>query len=351
MNTFEMFVASLPSVDVLAGFTKRTAKAAGATPAQVSGWHAVHQAYYGPTRFTRKQADALSLARAFPLEQLVYVEKRLKQLDDEASRWDLRLQLLRAPGTYRDLKALADEIVPEKEQAPPQETVRISRTRDGYGTFSATLSERMLADLEFYLRKGVDRQKAPGPQMHARFVDLIQGKGGVATAVPRPQLMIPLDAWIDIHDGRGDETVLGLTDGTTMTGAEYLNKYYAEPLGVVLFHPVKGPVNAYETDRGANPKQRDMAALVMPGCPWADCRISAEHCEVHHVVSWKHGGLTNMDNLATLCPYHNRVAGTGPGDRGGIDMPQHVPTWISPGGVPVRSEHHDRGAMHLLFGY
>ena len=44
-------------------------------------------------------------------------------------------------------------------------------------------------------------------------------------AVPRPQLLIPLPEWVRIIRGEGDDVVLGLTDGTTITGADFLTTH------------------------------------------------------------------------------------------------------------------------------
>ena len=72
-------------------------------------------------------------------------------------------------------------------------------------------------------------------------------------------------------------------------------------------HPYEGAVNLYRTERMANEKQRLMAAAENPVCPWAECNYPADKCQVHHLQAWRHGGDTNMANLATCCPYHNGV--------------------------------------------
>ena len=76
---------------------------------------------------------------------------------------------------------------------------------------------------------------------------------------------------------------------------------------ITLVHPFEGAVNLYRTERMANEKQRLMAAAENPVCPWAECNYPADKCQVHHLQAWRHGGDTNMANLATCCPYHNGV--------------------------------------------
>ena len=75
--------------------------------------------------------------------------------------------------------------------------------------------------------------------------------------MPRPLILIPLDEHINIMKGHGNDVILGLTDGTTMTGAEFLAQNFADVLEVAMFHPQEGPVNLYDTQRFANQKQRD----------------------------------------------------------------------------------------------
>ncbi|OFT77068.1 hypothetical protein HMPREF3104_03950 [Corynebacterium sp. HMSC30G07] len=161
--------------------------------------------------------------------------------------------------------------------------------------------------------------------------------------------------------GAGAEDVLlGLSDGTTITGAEYLALHHGAELEVALFHPVEGAVDVYRGRRYANAKQRLLAKLVSPTCAWPDCKTAAEHCEAHHVTPWKHGGNTNMDNLTMLCSYHNRVNDDDPGVTGGLAKRRrragHItlirgrPAWQPEWGPPIENTAGPPGAMRLLFG-
>ena len=76
--------------------------------------------------------------------------------------------------------------------------------------------------------------------------------------MPRPLLLVPVEEHCRILAGSGDDVVLGLSDGTTMTGAEYLQEHFGDVLEVAAFHPAAGPVNMYHTERFANQKQRDL---------------------------------------------------------------------------------------------
>jgi len=41
------------------------------------------------------------------------------------------------------------------------------------------------------------------------------------------------------------------------------------------------------------------------GCCFPGCTTPAAGCQVHHASrDWAHGGLTDIDHLALVCPYH-----------------------------------------------
>jgi hypothetical protein len=43
------------------------------------------------------------------------------------------------------------------------------------------------------------------------------------------------------------------------------------------------------------------------GCAFPGCERPAKHCQAHHVVEWKDGGPTRVENLALLCGRHHRI--------------------------------------------
>ena len=108
---------------------------------------------------------------------------------------------------------------------------------------------RDMADLEHALLSHIDPAKPAAEQMVVPLLELLRGEGsGVPPAAPRPLVVIPLPSFVRILRGEGDETVLGLTDGTTTTGADFLTTHTANSdneLEAVVFHPTEGAVNQY----------------------------------------------------------------------------------------------------------
>ena len=341
------------TIDALEGYDRGQALAAGFSSAKVKDWALLHDVYFGPTQAVKQQATAVRLAReaAFTLDQLVMIERALKRIRRSRTRMKLRLRLLRQKRNYRSLSALVRELVP-KPARKPVKRVAFSKSRDGLRTVTATADERDVADLEHHLNQGIDPEQPAGPQLVENLLSLMRGEGGgVARAVPRPMILVPLPEYVRILDGEGDDVVLGLTDATSMTGAEFLQANFGEQLEVAAFHPQAGPVNLYRTERLANRKQRDLARAAMPVCPFPGCRQGADLCEIHHIEAWSRGGETNLANLSPLCRYHNRVNDDDPGRarRGRIENVAGTPTWCSPGGYAVANPYHPFAAMRTLF--
>ena len=367
MSLFGQFLGAVATgVDTLADFDRRAALNAGVHPKRVRDWERVHEVYFGATRWTKQQRVAADKARAHKvsIDKLVLIEERLSRIDDPATRWRLRHDLLEVGGTYDTVKRRAKDLVPHKEPVPPQDKVAFSGSKLGKRTVTITADERAIADLEHAVSRRLDSTRPIAPQLHDAFWRLLRGDAGVTAAVPRPIVVVPLPAYTSILRQEGNETVLGLTDGTTMTGAEFLALHHGRELEVALFHPQEGPVNLYRGQRFANQKQRDLVRTATTSCTAPDCRHGSDACEIHHVTAWKHGGPTNLNNLAPLCRFHNRMNdddphrnrranGRSPVDehrRGHIAFIRGAPVWISPQGYAVPNERHRYGAMHCLFG-
>lgn len=375
MNSFTAMLGSLKDpLEFLEHFDAQEALDAGFDSSTVRKWGTIHEVYFKRTKWSRQQAFAVSAAREgqFTSDQLYLIESRIKHISDEGEKWRLRLRLLSIRGRHATLKRKASEIVPEKEKPTPTKTVGFGKSREGMRPLNAMGPEEDMAALEYALRKHVTSDAPAGPQMLEALMGMLglrpRDAGGDSSptepspdfpsvprplpSAPRPLVLIPLPEYVKIIRGSGDETVLGLTDGTTMTGADYLTRYHGAELEVATFHPQEGAVNLYRTQRLANQKQRDLARASLSTCPVPDCRHATDNCEIHHIDAWSRGGMTNMANLVPLCRYHNRTNDDDPGRRrrGSIVNIRGRPTWVSPRGYPVVNGVHPFGAMNLLFG-
>nr|VDG63563.1 Uncharacterised protein [Streptococcus thermophilus] len=348
-------------LDALSGFDRSAAIAAGLSPARVAEWQLVHSAYFGPTRSTRAardQQDAATAAReaGISLDMLAVIERCISHLESDERRGEYRKRLLRASSgvsTCQALSRLAKSIVPARKRNPSK-SVSVGASSNGLRTAVITACEHVMADLEAALRADLNADHPAGPQMAAAFEELMRSGAGIAQAAPRPLILVPAPQLSRIIAGDGDEITLGLSDGTTITGADFLTSYFANGehgLEAALFHPTEGPVNLYRSRRFASAKQRTLAKATQPICASPDCRMPADHCEIHHVDPWKNGGPTNMNNLTVVCSYHNRVNDDDAHihKRGRIAINSGRPTWVSPQGHQRVNKRHPYGAMTTLF--
>jgi hypothetical protein len=73
--------------------------------------------------------------------------------------------------------------------------------------------------------------------------------------------------------------------------------------GVVLHAP--GELDLGRTTRLANRAQRRALRGVYTTCAIPGCSAHYDRCELHHVIWWRHGGRSDLDNLLPLCSRHH----------------------------------------------
>ena len=326
---------------------------------------------FGPADSPRVQRAAVALAeqRELSIEYLEIVDKHAKKLKTRGAAWKLRAELIAYEGTLDEVDEHGKQRVTEEGgDKQKQRGVRVGRAIDGLRTISITDTQRKITDLEKTLDAAVKDDDQPRSKaLLEPFWDLVEGNGtGLIKPEYRTVIAIGLDDFAKVSCGRGDEVIVALSDGTTMTGAEFINAAMAGSLGdklyVGLFHPTAGPVNLYEA-RFASDKLRTLAMSENLVCPWPDCNVPADRCQVHHIDAHKNGGHTKPSNLTMLCKYHNGVNDDdGPATPGRKKPGRRKPSrgrmrrhrgkvrLHTPGGKPVGNTHHvsSMGAMDLI---
>ncbi|MEY2849278.1 MAG: hypothetical protein RI885_1945, partial [Actinomycetota bacterium] len=61
------------------------------------------------------------------------------------------------------------------------------------------------------------------------------------------------------------------------------------------------------TQRLFSAAQRKALAVRDGGCVWPGCDAPPGWCQAHHVVEWRRGGLTDIDNGVLLCAAHHHL--------------------------------------------
>ena len=330
--------------------------------------------FFGPADSPKVQRDAVALAEARQLsvEYLEMVNKHAKKLNTRGAAWKLRAELIAHKGTLDEVNEYGKQRVTEEGgDKQKQRGVRVGRAIDGLRTISITDTQRKITDLEKSLDAAITDDDQPRSEaLLEPFWDLVEGNGtGLIKPEYRTVIAIGLEDYAKVSCGKGEDVVVALSDGTTMTGAEFINAAMEGSLGdklyVGLFHPTAGPVNLYET-RFASDKLRTLAMAENLVCPWPDCNVPADRCQVHHIDAHKHGGHTKPSNLTMLCKYHNGVNNDDPDgqrnkrrpgkpkrgkpNRGRIRRHRGKVRLQTPGGKLVDNTHHvsSMGAMNLI---
>ncbi len=82
-------------------------------------------------------------------------------------------------------------------------------------------------------------------------------------------------------------------------------------LDITLLDDAGAVLNLGRATRLATPAQRRAVVARDRGCVVPGCPAPPQWCEVHHVVWWRHGGGTDITNLAMLCSSHHTAVHTG----------------------------------------
>ena len=307
--------------------------ARGAPTTVAADLKALAHAYFGPTAYTRMQREAVAADGGHSITALLIIEKFAQRAGSLLNAMRLRLALCAVdPATPADrLRKLAAAKLRElKPPQPPATGVRLTRRRSGPWTLTLTGESATVADMHAAIRAAGDTVDAA-----AR---IFEGQSGARTTVTT-NVIVKLEDLVKIAEGDGDDIVLRMTNGATLTGAQFVQRTLADVGLVTLIHPVEGPVNLYRAQRHASWKQRMMAQAESPECTWDGCHCPADECQVHHIVPWAAGGETNMANLANICRYHNGInddSGADPPVRGRIARIGGRLAWIPPWDGPPR---------------
>ncbi|MGP5004263.1 HNH endonuclease signature motif containing protein [Corynebacterium casei] len=313
--------------------------------------------YFGSADSTRVQRESVALAeqRELSVAHLLMIEKHATKINRRGGTWKLRAELIAFEGSYEKVDAYGARRVKEIEGEKPKEAgVRFSRPKNGMRTVTITDDQRNITNYEKTLEANITSDKPRSKALLDAFWKHAEGESGIAKPIYRPVIAIGLDKTAKIISGHGDDQLVGSTDGTTLTGAEFVNAAMEGELGdklyVGLFHPTKGPVNLYEA-RFASDKQRILAMAENLVCPWPNCAVPADRCQVHHLDAHKNGGPTNPENLTMVCKYHNGVNNdSGEGKRGKMRRHRGKVRLQTPGGKIVANtqELSSMGAMDLI---
>lgn len=128
----------------------------------------------------------------------------------------------------------------------------------------------------------------------------------------------------DLEAGRGAETWAG--QHVVPSGTDRLLCDCA--ISRVVTDPISSAVLDLDRSRRVvSPAQWSALALRDRGCSFPGCSAPPEECQAHHIVHWRRGGPTNLDNLTLACTHHHSLVHEGGWD---VAMTPMGPRWCRP---------------------
>ncbi|WP_411708771.1 HNH endonuclease signature motif containing protein [Corynebacterium sp. LaCa116] len=308
-------------------------RALGADPADAAELAHLHRTYFGPTRFSGKQRKArkAALDQQHGLATLALIETYTAKVKKDLDAWNLRAQLAATPAhKIQDVATKRLKELRNKREAKPG--VRFTYRSTGPNSITITDNAQVIADI-----RGTLESINKNDLLDAAKTAVLDGTAGAKPAV-HAQVVVTLDEFDRIINGDGDEIELQLTNGGRMTGAEFLTHKFASIGYATIVHPIEGPINSYDLQRHASWKQRLTLCAETQTCSRPGCNKPADYCQVHHIIPWQAGGLTNIKNLTFLCAYHNGINDDDPNKPTGRGYVFRIPggiTHIPPWGLPI----------------
>ena len=135
------------------------------------------------------------------------------------------------------------------------------------------------------------------------FLDLCEGRGARGA---RPEVIVV----VDTRDSAGAGPVVDWGVPVELPVSVLTNLVADADVHTVVVRDgaivhALGQPDLGRTTRLANAAQRRALRAVYPTCAIPDCPVRFDHCKIHHVHWWRHGGHTNLDNLLPVCARHH----------------------------------------------
>jgi hypothetical protein len=145
-----------------------------------------------------------------------------------------------------------------------------------------------------------------------------------------PEITVLVD-WQTLSSGAHAHGICETSDGTPLP-VDTVRRLccQAEVLPIVL----NGTGQVLDQGRSArtvNRKQRRALRAIHRTCGHPTCQVRFDQCAIHHVIWWRNGGATDIDNLVPLCSTHHHLV-----HEGGWTLTMtldRVATWTRPDGT------------------
>lgn len=274
-------------------------------------------------RLTTSQADELcSLGDQLDPSERPELHAAIHRLIDEVSPLtpvrtrrhlqDFRRSLERDGGDDRLAKQRRDN------------ALRFRRQSDGSTGFSGQLDPvsaeylRTAIDAkvtEMWRREGKGREDMAAPdrvltneqRRAAALVELVRGGAGADPATRgRAEVIVLIDHQTLLGQLSASPTAR-LASGEALPAAEARRLACDAGIVPVVLGGASQPLDVGRRTRLATTAQRAALRAAHDTCCIGGCDVPFDWCEIHHITWWRHGGGTDIDNLAPVCSKHHHL--------------------------------------------
>lgn len=136
---------------------------------------------------------------------------------------------------------------------------------------------------------------------------LLEGEGGARPSGAEIIVVVDHTAPDDTPDidwGRPVDIPSRVVDELLREGTTRVHQVVVRN-GVVITAP--GTLDLGRGSRLANAAQRRALRALYRGCGIPGCEVGFEHCTIHHITWWRHGGTTDLQNLLPICSRHHHL--------------------------------------------
>ncbi len=215
-------------------------------------------------------------------------------------------------------RAMADDGLTLFERQRQRSRLSSWRDNDGMIRLSGTLdpewggaiNRALDAEMRSLVRARADADEGGSKEplsfddrLRAEALAELLARAGRPEAAPAPaQVSIIID-----HDRHVSE----FADGTHVCAETAARLCCDAVIRDVVLDRTGLPLAVGRRRRTATDAQRLALRAVYRTCAWPSCERAFDHCQVHHVVPWEHGGLTDLANLLPLCSHHHHLVHEG----------------------------------------
>ncbi|MFN8033651.1 MAG: HNH endonuclease signature motif containing protein [Mycobacterium sp.] len=183
--------------------------------------------------------------------------------------------------------------------------------------------------------KGEPDVRGHGQRQHDALAELVRRQLGdprLGKHNGLPVTVIVTTSLQDLQAGAGHGVTAG---GTLLPMADLIRMATPAYNYLAVFDKVTGKsLWLGRKKRLASAEQRIMLLAKDRGCTGPACTVSGYNAQVHHAVTdWKHGGRTDIDDLALACKRENLLVESGGWTT--RKQPDGQTEWIPPPGVPL----------------